>query len=371
MSSFTAADYAYMARALQLARMGRYTAHPNPRVGCVLVRDGKVVGEGWHRTTGAAHAEINALQDAGANARGSVAYVTLEPCSHHGKTPPCADALIDAGVVKVHYAMPDPSPEVSGGEILERAGVPTIGGLMEPQANALNRGFVSRIIRGRPFVRLKIAASLDGRTAMASGESQWITGPEARADVQRLRAESGAILTGVGTVVDDDPSLTVRHDAIDTDGRQPLRAIVDSRLGMPGDASMLGLDGDTVVYCVDDARREPLAAAGAEVVKLPDRDGRVDLMAALADLGDRNINDLLVECGPTLAGALLERSLVDELVIYQAPHIMGSETRGLAVTPEWRNLSDRRALDIADIRKIGPDIRITARPRTESCLPAS
>jgi diaminohydroxyphosphoribosylaminopyrimidine deaminase/5-amino-6-(5-phosphoribosylamino)uracil reductase len=362
MPSFTAADHEYMAHALKLARNGIFTAHPNPRVGCVLVRDGRIVGEGWHRMTGGAHAEINALQSAGTNANGCTAYVTLEPCSHHGKTPPCADALIEAGVARVIYAMPDPNPEVSGGEVLDRAGVPATGGLMESAASELNRGFMSRIVRGTPFVRLKIAASLDGRTAMASGESQWITGADARADVQRLRAASGAILTGVGTVVDDDPSLTVRSDAIDTGGRQPLRAVVDTRLRMPGGAAMLGLDGETVVYCADDSGRQPLESARVEVVKLRDRDSRVDLAAVLADLGKRKINDLLVECGPTLAGALLERQLVDELVIYQAPHIMGSETRGLAVTPAWQNLSDRLQLDVTDIRKIGRDIRITARP---------
>ena len=363
MPSFTATDHAYMARALQLARKGQYTAHPNPRVGCVLVRDGTIVGQGWHRMTGEAHAEIHALQDAGTSARGSTAYVTLEPCSHHGKTPPCTEALMAAGVAKVVFAMPDPNPEVSGSEALEQGGVRVTGGLMENEASELNRGFVSRVLHGRPFVTLKIAASLDGRTAMANGESQWITGPAARADVQRRRAASGAILTGAGTIAADDPYLTVRGDTIDTGGRQPLRAVVDSRLVMSESASILSLDGETVVYCIDDARRKPLASAGAEVVKLPDKGGRVDLAAVLADLGDRKINDLLVECGPTLAGTLLEEGLVDELVIYQAPHIMGSETRGLAVTRDWQNLSDRLVLDITDTRKIGPDIRITARPQ--------
>ena len=362
MPSFTASDHEYMARALRLARKGRYTAHPNPRVGCVLIRDGKVVGEGWHRTAGEAHAEINALQDAGTDARGCTAYVTLEPCSHHGKTPPCADALIAAEVATVIYAMPDPNPEVSGDNALQRAGIRTVGGLMQSAARELNRGFISRIVHGRPFVRLKIATSLDGRTAMASGESQWITGPEARADVQRLRAESGAILTGVGTVVDDDPSLTVRGGGIDSGGRQPLRAVVDTRLRMSDGAAMLGMDGETVVYCVDDSNRQKLESAGADVVKSSDSDSRVDLADVLADLGDRKINDVLVECGPTLAGSLLAAGLIDELVIYQAPHIMGSETRGMAVTPEWKGLSDRLVLDVTDIRKIGRDIRITARP---------
>jgi diaminohydroxyphosphoribosylaminopyrimidine deaminase/5-amino-6-(5-phosphoribosylamino)uracil reductase len=362
MASFAAEDHEFMARALRLARRGIYTAHPNPRVGCVLVHDGAVVGEGWHRQTGEVHAEINAIESAGDAARGSTAYVTLEPCSHHGKTPPCSDALIDAGVAKVVYAMADPNPEVSGSAVLESAGLAVIGGVMESQASELNRGFVSRMNRGRPFVRLKIAASLDGRTAMASGESQWITGPESRADVQRLRAESGAILTGVGTVIDDDPSLTVRDESIDTGGRQPLRAVVDSGLRMSPNSTMLKLDGDTLVFCCNDSNREALESAGAEVVMLPTGGDRVDLSAVLANLGSRNVNDVLAECGPTLAGALLEARLVDELVIYQAAHIMGSETRGLAVTPGWQKLKERLPLEITDIRKTGRDIRITARP---------
>ena len=309
-----------MARALQLARRGLYTAHPNPRVGCLLVQGDDVVGAGWHRRSGEAHAEINALADAGNSARGSTAYITLEPCSHHGKTPPCADALIDAGIATVIAAMEDPNPKVAGDGFakLEDAGIEVRPGLLRVQAIALNEGFVSRVTRGRPFVRLKMAASLDGGTAMASGESQWITGEAAREDVQRLRAASGAILTGADTVLDDDPSLTVREWPADAGGRQPYRVVLDSKLRTPPGATMLGLDGETIIYCARDANRNGLEQAGATVVTVAQEGGRVDLAAALAELAGRGVNDVLVECGPTLAGALLDAKLVDELVIYQA-----------------------------------------------------
>ena len=364
MSGFSSADYRCMARALQLARRGLYTAHPNPRVGCLLVQGDDVVGAGWHRRSGEAHAEINALADAGNSARGSTAYITLEPCSHHGKTPPCADALIDAGIATVIAAMEDPNPKVAGDGFakLEDAGIEVRPGLLRDQAIALNEGFVSRVTRGRPFVRLKMAASLDGGTAMASGESQWITGEAARKDVQRLRAASGAILTGADTVLDDDPSLTVREWPADVGGRQPYRVVLDSELRTPPGARMLGLDGETIVYCARDANRNGLEQAGATVVTVAREGGRVDLAAALAELAGRGVNDVLVECGPTLAGALLDAKLVDELVIYQAPHIMGSETRGMATTPRWQQLAQRLSLDITDVRRIGSDLRITARP---------
>lgn len=368
MVEFSAFDSAQMARALQLAARGRYTAHPNPMVGCVLVRDGGVVGEGWHVQTGGPHAEIVAIEDAG-DASGATAYVTLEPCSHHGRTPPCADALFLARVAEVVCAMPDPYPAVnsSGLRALETAGLRVRVGLMRAQAEALNRGFLSRVTTGRPFVRVKIAASLDGATAMANGESQWITGPAARRDVQRLRAESGAVLTGAGTVAADDPSLNVRrdyeHEIIDTGGRQPLRVVVDSRLRMLPSALMLGLPGDTIVYCTDDTQRAPLEQGGAEVVKLAaaDATGRVDLAAVLDDLGRREINSLLVEAGPTLAGSIVDAGFADELVIYQAPHIMGSETRAMLDTPSWTTLGERRGLEITDLRQVGADTRIVAR----------
>ena len=364
MAEFSAAECAFMARALRLAARGIYAAHPNPMVGCVLVSDGKIVGEGWHEAAGEAHAEINALCDAGPEARGATAYLTLEPCSHAGKTPPCAPALIEAGVSEVVIAMEDPFPAVSGNgrAALEAAGIAVRSGLMQEAAMALNAGFLSRVQRGRPFVRLKVASSLDGAIAMKSGESQWITGPEARADVQRLRARSGAILTGIGTVLADDPALNVRLEGLDTRGRQPIRAVLDSRLRMPLSAGMLAMSGTTVVYCADVAGRQPLLDAGAHVVRVAHEAGVLDLQQVLADLADREVNDVLVEAGPAVSGALLARRLADELVIYQAPHIMGSETRPMFGTPEWTRLADRQALDIVDIRRVGPDLRITARP---------
>jgi len=364
MAGFSREDYEFMARALRLARQGVYTAHPNPRVGCVLVADGVVVGEGWHRKTGEAHAEINALAQAGERARGSTAYVTLEPCSHHGRTPPCTDALQAAGVSKVVWAMPDPNPRVDGRHPLEAAGVATAVGLLQAEAHELNRGFVARVSRGRPFVTLKLASSLDGATAMASGESQWITGRAARRDVQALRARSGAILTGVGTVLDDDPSLTVREPTIDTGGLQPLRVVLDSRLRTPAESRMFREPGNTLLVCSDDENRHLLETASVEVVRLTGSDAGVDLGAVLDLLGEREINDLLVECGPGLAGSLLASGLVDELVIYQAPHIMGSETRGLAATPGWQTLDQRLHLSITDVRAVGRDMRITAIPES-------
>ena len=364
MNSFTAADCEYMARALQLARLGVYTAHPNPRVGCVLVKDGKIVGEGWHRKTGEAHAEVAALEDAGANASGATTYVTLEPCSHQGKTPPCADALIAAGVADVVAAMVDPNDKVSGNghSALEGAGISVRTGLMQEEAAALNEGFLSRMQRGRPLVRLKIAASLDGRTAMANGESQWITGAAARDDVQRLRAASGAVMVGIGTVLADDPGLNVRRDDLDNDGMQPLRVVLDSNLQMPASARMLSLPGATLVLGTQDSERSVLEAAGASVQLVDEHDNGVDLTAVMSKLADLEINDVLVEAGPTLAGSILASDLVDELVIYQAPHIMGSESRGMFTTPNWRKIDQRLNLEIVDVRKIGTDLKITARP---------
>jgi len=363
MAEFSAADSAFMARALRLAERGVYTAHPNPMVGCVLVRDGTVVGEGWHEFAGEAHAEINALRVARDKARGATAYLTLEPCSHAGKTPPCAPALIEAGISEVVIAMQDPFPAVSGNgkAALEAAGINVRSGLMAEAARALNAGFLSRVQRDLPFVRLKVASSLDGAIAMKSGESQWITGPGARDDVQRLRARSGAILTGIGTVLADDPALNVRHKALDTRGLQPVRAVLDSRLRMPLSAGMLAMPGDTIVYCSDDAGRQPLVDAGARVVRVQREAGVLDARAVLADLAGREVNDVLVEAGPAVCGHLLSRRLVDELVIYQAPHIMGSETKPMFRTPEWSRLADRLALDIVDLRRVGPDIRMTAR----------
>lgn len=351
-----------MARALQLAKRGLYTADPNPRVGCVIVRDNQVVGEGWHRRAGEPHAEVHALAAAGQQAHGATAYISLEPCCHHGRTPPCSEALIKAGIARVVAAMPDPNPRVASQGIaeLERAGVRVDIGLLQAESERLNPGFVSRMTRGRPYLRMKLAASLDGRTALANGESKWITGEDARADVQRLRARSSAILTGIGTVLADDPSLTVRDLDI---GRQPLRVVVDSRLSMRSDARMLSLSGKTLVVTASaDARQAAaLGHAGAEVIALRAGDDRVDLPELMRKLAEREVNELLVEAGATLCGSLLQAGLVDELVIYLAPNLLGNTARGLFNLPALESMQSRITLDIQDVRAVGHDWRITAR----------
>ncbi|SCZ55024.1 bifunctional diaminohydroxyphosphoribosylaminopyrimidine deaminase/5-amino-6-(5-phosphoribosylamino)uracil reductase RibD [Thiohalomonas denitrificans] len=363
MSVFTTDDHRHMARAIELAGRGLCTTDPNPRVGCVLVRDGRVVGEGWHEIAGGPHAEVVALRSAGEAARGATAYVTLEPCSHHGKTGPCSDALIEAGVSRVVSAMQDPNPRVAG-EGLERLhgqGVDVAVGLMQPQAEALNPGFVMRMRNGRPFVRGKLAMSLDGRTAMASGESLWITGEAARRDVQRLRARSSAVVSGIGTVLSDDPSLNVRLEGQE---RQPLRVVLDPRLSMPETAKMLTLPGKTLVVTAaspDDAW-ERLEARGAEVVALPDGPDRIDLPAMLRLLAEREINEVLLETGAILSGAMLRAGFIDELVVYMAPRLMGDSARGLFRLPGLDAMADTLDLEIDDIRAVGRDWRITARP---------
>lgn len=363
---FSADDHAHMARALQLAARGLYTTMPNPRVGCVLVKDGRVVGEGWHARAGQPHAEIHALRAAGENARGATAYVTLEPCSHHGRTPPCANALIDAGVARVVAAMRDPNPQVAGRgiELLTLAGVQAEVGLLEAPATELNIGFISRMTRRRPWVRLKTASSLDGKTALANEASQWITGPAARADVQRLRARSCAVLTGVGTVLADDPQMTVRdRDAVGEIGRQPLRIVVDSRLRTPPSAKILRDDGAWLVCTnADPARRDALLEAGALILEQPGAEGRVDLAALLTELTDRGINELLVEAGATLNGALLAAGLVDEWIAYLAPKVMGNPARGLFALPEYTQMPQAHGFKLTDTRQLGNDIRLTLRP---------
>lgn len=367
-----AADHAFMARALRLAALGLYTTEPNPRVGCVLVRDGAVVGEGWHRRAGGPHAERIALATAGEAARGATAYVTLEPCCHHGKTPPCTDALLAAGVAQVVAAMVDPNPLVAGQGLgqLRAAGVAVESGVMADQARALNPGFVKRMTEGLPHVRCKLAASLDGRTAMASGESQWITGDAARRDVQFLRARSSAILTGVGTVLADDPSLNVRLDPADLPGlgpgeamRQPLRVVVDSRLRTPATARMLALPGGTLIACTDGPADKvaALESAGARVHVCPDGRGRVDLESLLRHLAVHEVNEVLIEAGPTLAGAAVQAGLVDELILYLAPHLMGHAGRALFHLPGLGRMAERIPLELTDVRAIGSDWRLTAR----------
>ena len=358
---FSAADHAFMARALRLARKGLFTTTPNPRVGCVLVRDGAVVGEGWHARAGEAHAEIHALNAAGTGARGATAYVTLEPCSHHGRTPPCADALIAAGVARVVAAMRDPNPQVAGNGLgqLRAAGIDAADGLMEMEARELNIGFVSRMTRGRPWVRLKVAASLDGKTALNNGRSQWITGPEARRDGHAWRARACAILTGAGTVRDDDPRLNVRD--VET-SRQPLRVVVDSHLETPLRARLLEGGNALVAAAVEDAAKiADLRAAGAEVIVLPNPQGKVDLPRLLQALAGRGVNELHVEAGHKLNGSLLREGLVDELLIYFAPTLLGSG-REMFPLPELTDLSGRHDLRIVDLRRVGADIRILARP---------
>ncbi len=360
---YTPGDHRYMARALRLAERGLYGTDPNPRVGCVLVNEGEVVGEGWHQRAGAAHAEIHALQQAGSRARGATAYVSLEPCSHHGRTPPCSTALIEAGVERVVAAMEDPNPQVAGSGLaqLQQAGMEVSCGLLATEAERLNPGFVKRMQSGLPWVRCKLAMSLDGRTAMASGESRWITGAAARADVQRLRARSSAILTGIDTVLADDPSLNVRLPDAGAP-RQPLRVVLDSRLRMPLDAKLLGLPGTTLVLTtVADAQQAAaLGQGGAEVSVLPGRDGRLDLWAVMRHLGEQQLNEIHVEAGPVLCGALLQAGLVDELVIYLAPHLMGDAARGLFRLPGLEQMEQRVNLAITDIRAVGSDWRITA-----------
>ena len=359
---FSVDDRRHMNRALQLAARGRVTARPNPMVGAVIVRDREVVGEGWHVRAGDDHAEVVALRNAGQLARGATAYVSLEPCSHHGRTPPCAEALVDAGISRVVAAMVDPNPAVAGSglEQLEAAGVEVASGLLEAQARELNRGFVKRMQDGRPWVTVKIAASLDGATAMASGESQWITGPAARADVQRLRAESGAVMTGVGTVIADDPRLTVRKP--DAGNWQPLRVILDSDLRTPVTAEVLGQPGETRIYYCGDPVRDDLAERGATLVPVRDDRRGVKIADVLADLGRIGINHLLVESGARLAGSLAAGGWVDEFVIYQAPRLLGSATRSMLDTPGWIRLDQGLTLDVVDMRLVGRDVRVVVRP---------
>jgi diaminohydroxyphosphoribosylaminopyrimidine deaminase/5-amino-6-(5-phosphoribosylamino)uracil reductase len=359
--SFSAADHEFMTTALRLAERGLYTTTPNPRVGCVLVKDGAVVGEGWHEKAGEAHAEVHALRAAGEFARGATAYVTLEPCSHHGRTPPCADALLTAGVTRVVAAMVDPNPAVAGRGLarLAAAGIAAECGLLEEAARELNIGFVTRMTHGRPWVRLKVAMSLDGKTALLNGKSQWITGAEARADGHSWRARSCAVLTGSSTVRDDDPQLTVR--AVSTT-RQPLRVVVDGRLSLSPAARVVA-GGPCLVFTANLAAENAraLQTAGAELVAVPTATGRVDLPAMFAELGRRGINEVLVEAGAALNGALIAAGCVDELLVYQAPILLGDKARGFAVLPELVDLAARYELDFVDVARVGRDLRVRAR----------
>ncbi len=412
----SAIDRRHMARALDLARRGLYSTDPNPRVGCVIARGERVVGEGWHRYAGEPHAEIHALAAAGGDSRGATAYVTLEPCRHTGRTGPCTRTLIEARVAKVVAAMPDPDPRVAGQGFAElaEAGIEVETGLMETPARALNRGFVSRHERGRPWVRCKLAATLDGRTATATGESRWITGEAARADVHRLRAQAGAILTGIGTLLADNPRLDARVEdtgCLAPPMQPPMRVIADSRLRTPPAARALSAPGRVLVATigggegpiiggiareseyplaataggaaegpiVDGIAREPgdalaattcaaarmraLVEAGAEIVPLPDVGGRISLPALMVALAGRGINEVHTECGPTLAGALLESGLVDEIVVYLAPALLGDAARGMFTLPGVATMRDRIGLEITGVARLGADLRIDAVPK--------
>ncbi|WP_236213724.1 bifunctional diaminohydroxyphosphoribosylaminopyrimidine deaminase/5-amino-6-(5-phosphoribosylamino)uracil reductase RibD [Metapseudomonas otitidis] len=367
----TASDQAFMARALELARKGLYSTHPNPRVGCVIVRDGQVVGEGWHARAGEPHAEVHALRQAGERARGATAYVTLEPCSHHGRTPPCADALVNAGVARVVAAMQDPNPQVAGRGLLRLmdACIAVQSGVLESEARALNAGFIKRMETGLPFVRVKLAMSLDGRTAMASGESQWITGPAARAAVQRLRARASVVLTGADTVLTDGARLTVRPDELGLNAeltalavtRPPLRVLVDGRLRVPLSAPFYQAGKALVATCAVASARDRFQEEGHELLAVPSSNGHVDLRRLLLELGSRGANEVLVEAGPRLAGAFARAGLVDEFQIFMAGRLLGSSARPLLDWPLAR-MAEAPQLKITDVRAVGDDWRIIAVP---------
>ncbi|NOY61611.1 MAG: bifunctional diaminohydroxyphosphoribosylaminopyrimidine deaminase/5-amino-6-(5-phosphoribosylamino)uracil reductase RibD [Gammaproteobacteria bacterium] len=369
---FSMDDHRHMARALRLAQRGRYTVVPNPVVGCLLVRDGAVVGEGWHLRAGEGHAEVNALNMAGERARGCTAYVTLEPCCHQGRTPPCSAALIAAGVARVVVAMQDPNPQVAGQGLqqLQRAGIAVSCGLLQQQAEALNPGFISRMRRQRPFVRCKLAMSLDGRTAMADGSSRWITGAAARRDVHLLRARSDAVVTGIDTVLADDPQMTVRDVAVDVFAA-PLRVVLDSRLRIAADAHILNGAAPTLIVTSAQALEKQRdrcceleqSGVAVELVRLAaDGSERIDLNHLLTLLAERGINDLLIESGPTLSGAMMQQGLIDELVVYMAAHLMGSDARSLFQLPGMDAMEQRIQLEFKEVRMVGDDVRMTLRP---------
>jgi diaminohydroxyphosphoribosylaminopyrimidine deaminase / 5-amino-6-(5-phosphoribosylamino)uracil reductase len=371
---FSDFDRFAMQRALSLAARGLDTTDPNPRVGCVIAQRGRIVGEGWHERAGEAHAEIAALRAAGGAAAGAAVYVTLEPCSHHGRTPPCAEALIGARVGRVVYAAADPNPLVSGrgAAALSAAGIVVEAGLMEKEATELNAGFFKRMHTGRPLVRVKLAMSLDGRTALANGESRWITGEAAREDVQRWRARSSAVLTGVGTVLADDPRLDVRLPADAGAGprRQPLRVVLDTQLRTPAEARLFGAGGEVLILTAlaapDDARAARLTARGARIESLPAAGNRLALPAVLDRLGELELNEVLVEAGATLAGELLRQSLADELLLYMGLRLLGPAARALVTLPPLRELKEAPAFTLLEMQPLGEDLRLRLRPNAVS-----
>lgn len=359
-------DFRLMARAIQLAKKGLYSTHPNPRVGCVIARNNEIVGEGWHQKSGQAHAEINALNDAAGQAKNSVAYVTLEPCCHFGKTPPCADALINAGVSRVVVAMQDPNPLVAGKGIarLRDAGIEVIDGVLDQEAKLLNPGFIKRMSTGLPYVRCKLAMGLDGRTAMASGESKWITGDQARRDVHCLRAQSSVVMTGIGTVLADDPFMTVRIEKdyfILNEVPEPLRVILDSSLRTPIDAKIFNQPGKVIIFTSTENNDyfDSFDVKKVSFCVLPEIDGGLDLQAVLIHLAKLEVNEILLEAGATLCGSMLKMGLLDEIVIYMAPHVMGANARGLFNLPAIDKMSDRIKLKYQDVRQVGDDLKIT------------
>ncbi|WP_115717448.1 bifunctional diaminohydroxyphosphoribosylaminopyrimidine deaminase/5-amino-6-(5-phosphoribosylamino)uracil reductase RibD [Gallaecimonas mangrovi] len=359
-------DAIWMARAIKLAAKGRYTTEPNPAVGCVIVKNGEIVGEGWHQQAGTPHAEIHALNMAGANASGATAYVTLEPCAHYGRTPPCAEALVKAGVARVVAAMVDPNPKVAGKglKILEDAGIKAESGLLEADARALNPGFLKKMETGLPYVRVKLAASIDGRTALNNGQSKWITGPEARSDVQRLRAMSGAIITGAGTVLADEPSLNVRLNQFPEpypleQVRQPLRVVLDRRQRLGSDNGFFQVP--TPAWVVSNHQDHRTFPDHVETLRLPEEGFLTALLKKLP------VNSVLIEAGAKLAGAFIAEGLVDELVLYQAPVVMGDQSRGLLALPVFSEMAQAPRFSIKDVRQVGDDIRLTLEV---SCLPA-
>ncbi|MEL0637377.1 bifunctional diaminohydroxyphosphoribosylaminopyrimidine deaminase/5-amino-6-(5-phosphoribosylamino)uracil reductase RibD [Marinomonas sp. TI.3.20] len=364
----------WMAKALQLARKGLYSTHPNPRVGCVIVKDDELIGEGYHERSGEGHAEVNALADASQDVTGATAYVTLEPCSHQGKTPPCADALIKAGVARVVFGMQDPNPEVSGKGLakLDKAGIEVVGPVLEADCEALNPGFVKRMREGLPFIRVKLAMSVDGRTAMESGESQWITGAAARQDVQRLRAQSDAIVTGIGSVLADNPSMTVRIDHLDQpteakNVRQPLRVVMDTALSILPEAKILYPSHQACVFVVEEEveseHLDVLQEKGVDIRFAPrGEDGRLDLLNAMEQLADAGINEVLVEAGAELAGGFIQAGLVDEIVVYMAPKLLGSTARPMFQLP-LDQMGEALDLELTSVRQVGQDLRLVYVPK--------